>query len=134
MGHSTADHAPSRLRRQVEAQQLVVVLRDLLGRRTVPELLGQPVDLVVEDVGETLEEEERQQVVLELRRVFLATDRASGVPQHLLHGLGGRSVRLAPSGPPPGHVRRRLDFIDGRLSVVDARLGGKPAMAVRAAL
>ena len=66
VGLSTADDAPSGLRGQVEPQKIMVALRDLLGDGSVPELLGQPVDLVVEHVGETLEEEEGQQVVLEL--------------------------------------------------------------------
>ena len=58
VGLPSADDAPSGLRGQVEAQQIVVALRDLLGDSAVPELLGQPVDLVVEHVGEALEEEE----------------------------------------------------------------------------
>ena len=46
------------LRGQVEAQQVVVALSDLLSDRVVPELLGQPVDLVVEYVREALQEQE----------------------------------------------------------------------------
>ena len=57
-----ADDTPASLRRQVEAQQAVVALGDLSCGLLVPKLLGQPVDLVVEYVGEALEKEERQQV------------------------------------------------------------------------
>ena len=58
VGLSTANDAPSGLRRQVEAQQVVVALCDLLCDGAVPKLLGQPVNLIVEHVGEALEEEE----------------------------------------------------------------------------
>ena len=51
---SPADDAPSGLRRQVETQQVVVALRDLPRGLLVPEVLGQPVDLVVENVRESL--------------------------------------------------------------------------------
>ena len=80
VGFATADDAPSCLRREVEAQQLVVALGNLLRNLPVSILFGQPLDLVVEDVGEALEEEERQQVVLELGRILLATDGAGRVP------------------------------------------------------
>ena len=97
VGLAAADDAPPGFRRQVEAQQLVVALRDLPRDRPVPVLLGQPVDLVVEHVGEALEEEERQQVVLELGGVLFAADGTGGVPEHLLHGFGGGNGRLAPA-------------------------------------
>ena len=80
VGLPTADDAPSGLRGQVEAKQLMVALRDLLGDGAIPELLGQPVNLIVEHVGEALEEEEGQQVVLELGGVLFASDGTGGVP------------------------------------------------------
>ena len=58
MSLPSADDAPSGLRGQVEAQQVVVALSDLPSDRVVPELLGQPVDLVVEYVREALQEQE----------------------------------------------------------------------------
>ena len=126
MGFPSADYAPSGLRRQIEAEQAVVALRDLLRDGPVPELLCQPVDLIVEHVRQALEEEERQQVVLELGRVLCAANGARGIPQHLLHGLGGGNVRLAPpAGPPPGHTGRGLRFVDRWLICVDARLGSE---------
>ena len=103
MGLPAADDAPAGLRWQVEAHQVVVALRDLLGDCAVPELLGQPVYLVIEHVGEALEEEKGQQIVLELGGVLLASDGAGGIPQHLLHGLGVGNGRLASAGPPPGN-------------------------------
>ena len=101
-----AHDAPSGFRRQVEAQQAVVALRNFLCDGKVPELLRQSLDLVVEHIGEALEEEEGQQVVLELGRVLLAANGASSIPQHLFHGLGGWNVGLPAPGPPPGHACR----------------------------
>ena len=95
------DDTPTRLLREVEAQKLVVLLGDLESDLAVPVLLGQPGDLVVEDVREALQEQQRQQVVLELGRVLLAADRARGVPEHLLHGLGGHSADSGTT-PPSG--------------------------------
>ena len=80
MVFATADHAPSCLRRQVEAQPARGRPRRFPRNLAVSVLLGQPLDLVVEDVREALEEEKRQQVVLELRRVLLAAYGAGGVP------------------------------------------------------
>ena len=57
---STVDYAPAGLWRQVEAEQVVVTLRDLLRDCPIPKLLGQPIDLIIEHVREALEEEERQ--------------------------------------------------------------------------
>ncbi|SIN58700.1 Uncharacterised protein [Mycobacteroides abscessus subsp. abscessus] len=51
----------------------MVVVRDLQGDVTVAVLLGESVDLVVKDIGQALEEEQWEQIVLELRRVLLAS-------------------------------------------------------------
>ena len=80
---------PPGFRWQIEAQQLVVILGNSLCDILIAVFFRQPLDLVVEDVREALEEEERQQVVLELGRVLLAANGARGIPKHLLHGLGG---------------------------------------------
>ena len=96
MGLTTADDAPSRLRGQVEAQQLVVALGDLPGDVAVSVFLGQPLDFVVEDIRKALEKEERQQVILELGGILLAANGAGRVPQHLLHGLRRGSDGEAP--------------------------------------
>ena len=70
--------------REVEAHQRVVLHRrgwpPLSDRRTPPE----PPHLVVEHVGEPLEEDEREDVVLVLGGVEGATDLARGVPEPLL--------------------------------------------------
>ena len=96
-----ADDGPARFGRQVEAQQRMVALGDLQRGLAVAVLLGEPGDLVVEHVREPLQEEQRQQVVLELRRVLLAADRARRIPEHLLHGLRG-------GGGDPAVRRRRV--------------------------
>ena len=73
--------------RQVEAQQRVVALGNLDGSFPVAVFLRQTREFVVENVGEALEEEQGEEVVLELGRVFFAADGAGGVPEHLLHWL-----------------------------------------------
>ena len=69
-----------RLQRQVEADELLVVLHQLerLGARA--DLLGDAVQLVVEHVAQALGEDEREDEVLVLRRVLRAADGTGGVP------------------------------------------------------
>ena len=124
MGYSAVDAPPTCFRGEVEAQQLVIVLGDLPRCLRVAVLLGQPVDLVVEHVREALEEEEGQEVVLELGGVLLAPDGAGGVPQHLLHGLGGRLAR-APRAPAARDLRGSLGRFGFEPIDVDVRFGGE---------
>ena len=72
MFSATTYDRPSRLRRQIEAQQLMVALGNFQRRDAIAVLLGETVDLVVEDVRQSLQEEQRQQVILELCRILLA--------------------------------------------------------------
>jgi hypothetical protein len=67
----------------------MVLLDQLGGGLRGPELVGEVGDLVVEHVGEPLEEDERQDVVLELGGVERPADLAGGLPQP---GLQGRQV------------------------------------------
>lgn len=90
IGLPTADYGPSRLGRQIEPEEFVVFLGDLEGGVPVAVLLRKARNLVVEHVGQSLQEEQRQKVVLELGCVLLAPDRAGGIPEHLLHGLRRR--------------------------------------------
>ena len=78
--------APAGGRRQVEAHQVVVVLDQPLGGRAAAELVAQAGDLVVEDVGQALEEDEGQDVVLELGCIHRSADLAGGFPQPGLEG------------------------------------------------
>ena len=81
-----ADDGPDRLigvvglEGQVEADELVVLLDELerLGARA--DLLGDAVQLVIEDVAEPLGEDQREDEVLELRRLLRAADAARGIP------------------------------------------------------
>ena len=86
-------------------------------------VLGEACYLVVEDVRQALEEQQRQQVILELGRVLLAANGAGRVPQHLFHRLGGRDCARttvpASTNDLRGHRRRILDFL------VDASFAGK---------
>ena len=129
---AAAENGPARFRRQVEAQQLVVAFGNLLRRGAVAVFLGEAGDFVVEDIRQALEEEERQQVVLELGGVLLAANGAGGVPQHLLHGLGGGHGG-APPGTPPGHLRGGFGVVCSGFGNVDAGLRGQGVEAIRAA-
>ena len=65
---------------QVEADELVVGLGELEGLLARADLLGDAVQLVVEDVAQALGEDEREDVVLVFRRVLGAADGAGGIP------------------------------------------------------
>ena len=77
-----------------------------LGARA--DFLGDAVQLVVEDVAEALGEDEREDVVLVLRRILGAADGAGGVPDPGFEGfvvtvfhsgfLGRDDYCLAPNG------------------------------------
>ena len=56
---ATVDDAPSRFGWQVEAQQFVIAFGDLKCGGTVVIFLGQAPDLVVEDIGQSFEKQER---------------------------------------------------------------------------
>ena len=62
-----------------------MILLDQLGRRLhIPEVMGQVGNLVVEDIREPLEEDQRQDVILELGRIERPPDRASRLPEPVL--------------------------------------------------
>ena len=135
---AAAEDPPTGLRRQVEAEHLPVVFGDLPGEVGVPVFLGQPGDLVLEDIGEALQEQERQQVVLELGRVLLAPDGTGGPPQHLLHRPGGpgRGPHRARPPPLPDDPRHRLPRRRPRLArshpaLLGQRLDGQPRRPLR---
>jgi len=65
----------------------VIGLNELSGGGGVAVGFGQAGEFVIEYIRETFEENEREEVVLELRRIFLAADGTCCVPEHLLHGL-----------------------------------------------
>ena len=87
MTDQTASSGSGRLERQVEADELVVLLDELerLGARA--DLVGDAVQLIVEDVAEALGEDEREDEVLELRRFLRAADGARGVPDPGFEGF-----------------------------------------------
>jgi hypothetical protein len=69
------------------------------GGRLVAVLLSETSNLVVEDIRQTLQEDQGQDVVLELRGIQRPPDYASGVPEPLLQrglnragNLGGSRV------------------------------------------
>ena len=111
-GNAPAYNTPAGLGGNVEADERVIGLEYLKRGITIVKLLCEPLNFVVEDVGEALNEEEREEVVLELRGVFLAADRARGIPEHLLHALVAEHGTLLHSSTA---ASRRLG---GRLCVV----------------
>ena len=123
---TAVDDGPSRFGWQVEAQEFVIAFGDLQRGDAVAVFFGQAPDFVVENVGEPLEKQERQQVIFELGGVLLAADGAGCVPQHLLHGLGGwgngTSGGFCPASRDP---RCRLGRLCGRLGLIDFRFGSK---------
>ncbi len=78
-------HRPPGFGGQVEAHQAGIGVDDGKGGVAVAVGLGQALDFVVEHIGEALDEQQRQEVVLELGRVLFAADLAGGVPKHLFH-------------------------------------------------
>ena len=124
VGGAAADDAPARFRGQVEAQQGVVDVGDLGSDLPVAVFLGQPVDFVVEDVGQALEKKQRQQIVLELGGVLFAADGAGRVPQHLLHRLGGGDRGAAPR-PAARHAGGGFGRVGSGFRGVDAGFGGE---------
>ena len=80
-GGDGGDGAPAGRLGQVGADGLAVPVSDLQGDVPAAEVVGQPVDLVIEHVGEPLQEDEREDVVLELGGVEGATDLTGCIPQ-----------------------------------------------------
>ena len=69
-----------RLERQVEADELVVLLDELERLLARADLLGDAIELVVEHVTQPFREDQRQDEVLELRRLLRPANTAGGVP------------------------------------------------------
>src|SRR5262249_32756092 len=86
LGGLLADVGPPGVGRDVEAGELVVLLDELRGRARVAEVLGEVGQLIVENVGQALEEDEWEDVVLELGGVERPADDAGGLPEPRLQG------------------------------------------------
>jgi hypothetical protein len=97
-GRLLGNGGPARFRRDTEADELVVVIHQLGGGLPVAKRLGEMADLVLEHVGEALGEDERQDVVLELRGVERPPD---GAGRFLPSELQDRSHAPGRSGPCP---------------------------------
>jgi hypothetical protein len=82
-----SDGRPTTRWRNVEPDESVVLVNDLLRGVEVPNLVCDSLDLVVEDVRKSLEEDQRKNVVLEFRSVERTTNLASGVPEPRLQRL-----------------------------------------------
>jgi hypothetical protein len=73
---------------QVEADELGVGLHEGEGLFARADFLGDAVQLVIEDIAETLGEDEREDVVLVFRCVLGSADGAGGVPDPGFEGFG----------------------------------------------
>ena len=69
-----------RLERQVEGDELVILLGELECLRARADLLSDAVQFIVENVTEPLSEDEREDEVLELRCLLRPANAACGVP------------------------------------------------------
>ena len=76
-----------RLQGQAEANKLVIPLDQLERFSARADFRGDAVELVVEDVAQPFGENQRQDEVLELRRLLRPADAASGVPNPGLERL-----------------------------------------------
>src|SRR6266566_2334940 len=72
---------PSTLRGNIEPHEAVVFVDDRTRGIEISNLLGDALNLIVEHVREPLEENERENVVLELRRVERPAHLASRIPE-----------------------------------------------------
>ena len=73
--------------RSAVARGSVIALGELERLFPRPDLGGDAVQLVIEDIAEALGEDEREDEVLVFRRVLRATDGTGGVPDPLFEGL-----------------------------------------------
>ena len=125
VGFAASDDGPACFRRQIETQEPMVRFGNLQRGGAVAVAFGQTRDLVVEYVRQPLEAQDRQQIVLELRRVLLTADGAGRVPQHLLHGFRRRRGGPANMGPAAGHPRRCFRRLNRQPIDVDSCPGGQ---------
>ena len=56
---------------------------------------SQSFDLVIENVGQAFDEDEWKDVIFKFGGIFLATNIASTIPEHLLHGFGAKDGATA---------------------------------------
>ena len=75
------DLAPAHILRDEEADKLVVGIGELEGLLPGAELGFHVADFVLEHVGYALEEDERQDVVLELGRIHRPANDTRGIPE-----------------------------------------------------
>ena len=100
-----ADHWPAAFRRQIKAYQRVILLQDRYGSLAIAISLDKPRDLILKNVRQALDENERKNIILELRRVLLSANRAGAVPKHLLHGFGAEHRAFGRAALTPAHER-----------------------------
>ncbi|OQB02246.1 MAG: hypothetical protein BWY25_00675 [Chloroflexi bacterium ADurb.Bin222] len=74
VGHLAGDFRPAGFFGEIKAHQGVVLLYE-------PSLVAQLLQLVLEHIRQTLEEDERQDVILELGRIHRAADDTGGFPE-----------------------------------------------------
>jgi len=77
---------PAGALRDIKAHQATIPLGQRLGQLATAELTLQAGELIRKDVGEALDEDEGQDIVLELGRVEWAADDAGRLPEPVTQG------------------------------------------------
>jgi hypothetical protein len=75
-----AEVRPAGLRWEIKAHQLVVTLHQVLRHLAASELPRQAIQLILKHIGEALEEDQRQDVVLKLRGVHRPANDTGRLP------------------------------------------------------
>ena len=107
---------PPAFGRHIEPNELVVLINDRPGSLGIPDLLGDPVDLIIENVREALEKDQRKDVILELGGIEWSPDLAGGIPQPAFERLEIQISRMrAPVRvrPPSCHGREEYAITVG---------------------
>src|SRR5581483_10937406 len=116
---ATTHDRPARLRRNVEPNQRMIRLQNFKCCFPVAVRLVQSRYLIFENVGETFDEDQWQNVVFKFGRVFFAANPARRVPEHLLHGFCRKHRALR---SPALSAPRRLYFFVSQSEVALANL------------
>ena len=69
-----------RLQRQEKPNELLVMLDELERLRPRPDFLGDAIQLVVKDIAQPFREDQRQDILLVLRRILCTANRTRRIP------------------------------------------------------
>jgi hypothetical protein len=81
------DERPATLGWNIEPDECVVLVDDGLSSLAIAYLVSDSLDLIIEHVGEALQKDQREDVVLELWGIQWPPDLAGGIPKPAFEGL-----------------------------------------------